>query len=335
MIRSRIAIFGGIALLLVVALLWVRANGRASETLPPQHSRLIVKTKQGDREYVIHVPPNHDPSQPIPLVIMLHGFGGTALSAANETGWSAKADQENFLIVYPEGSRRDRGSPANFRKNPQAWNDGSGRFHAAEENVDDVAFIDTLITAVSDNYNLDSGRIMITGFSNGASMTFRIGAELSHRVAAIAPVSGTCWLETVKPTGSISMCYITGTADSLNPLEGGYPKLAFGGKEQGGKEKPPVQSFIDRWVAALECAESPILDETNNGIRKRVYGAGIDRAQVEWITVEGLGHHWAGGESQAPNFLVGRNTSKLKATDVIWDFFQSRTGIVVKEQPNR
>lgn len=325
MIRSRIGIFGAIGLLLVVALLWVRSNGRASETLPPQHSRLVVKTEQGARECIIYVPPNRDSSKPLPLVIMLHGFGGNALNAANETGWSAKADQESFIIAYPEGTRPDRDSPANFRKNPQAWNDGSGRFHAAEENVDDIAFIDALITAISDQYNLDSGRIFVTGFSNGASMTFRIGAELSHRVAAIAPVSGTCWLETVKPARSISMCYITGNADSLNPLDGGYPKLALGGKEQGGKAKPPVQSFIDGWVKALECPESPTLDETKSGVRKRVYSNRNEPTHVVWITVEGLGHHWAGGESQAPNFLVGRNTSKLNATDVIWDFFQSRT----------
>jgi len=43
---------------------------------------------------------------------------------------------------------------------------------------------------------------------------------------------------------------------------------------------------------------------------------------VVFITIEGLGHHWAGGVSQAPEFLVGKNSNKLKATDAIWDFFK-------------
>jgi polyhydroxybutyrate depolymerase len=317
--------FGAFASLLVGLVLWAKSSGVASDVMPPQHTRLIVRTPEGSRDYVIHVPPSYDLSKPTPLVIMLHGFGGTALSAATETGWSAKADQENFIIAYPEGTRPHRDKPANFRKNPQAWNDGSGRFDAGERKVDDVAFIDAIITQIAEKYNVDSGRIFATGFSNGASMTFRIGSDLSHRVKAIAPVSGTCWMESIKPVSTIAVCYITGSADSLNPLEGGYPKLALSGKEQGGKAKPAVQTFIDQWVAALECSKLPILDETNNGVRKRMYGQRSDRGQVVWLTVEGLGHHWAGGESQAPNLLVGRNTNKLKATDVIWDFFKSQT----------
>lgn len=323
--------FGSIALLLVCTSLWLRSIGDVSEVLPPQHSRLVIQTAHGDRECVVHVPQGSGSSKPLPLVIMLHGFGGTALSAADETGWSAKSDQEKFIIAYPEGSRPDRDSPANFRRNPQGWNDGSGRFHAGEKNIDDVAYIDALISEIAQRHRVDSKRIFVTGFSNGASMTFRIGAELSHRVAAIAPVSGTCWLEKIQPAQPLSVCYITGTADSLNPLNGGYPKLALGGKEQGGKAKPAVQTFIAQWVRALQCPESPDIDETSNGVRKQVHGDARDPSQVVCITVEGLGHHWAGGESQVPNILVGRNTNKLNATDAIWEFFRSRSEVVAGE----
>lgn len=119
---------------------------------------------------------------------------------------------------------------------------------------------------------------------------------------------------------------ITGAADTLNPLEGGPPRLAFGGKQQGGRPKPPVQAVIDRWAKALECAPEPLRDETVNGVRTRVCGPGRDGAEVVFVTVEGLGHHWAGGEAQAPAFLVGSGTDKLEATDVVWDFFQSHPG---------
>lgn len=312
---------------LTFAVLWLWTLGATADDLPPQHSRVVIKTRQGDRECIVHVPPAYDPSKPIPLVIMLHGFGGTASSAAKETGWSAKADQETFIIAYPEATRPDKSRPANFRNNPQAWNDGSGRFHAADENIDDVGFIEALLDQLTEKYQLDSKRVFVTGFSNGASMAFRVGAELAARIAAIAPVAGTCWLEKPEPLHAISICYITGTADSLNPLAGGYPKLAFGGKEQGGQPKPAVQTFIDQWAKALRCPEQPRLDEIASGVRKRVYGFGRDKAELVFITVEGLGHHWAGGVSQAPNFLVGKPTDKLKATDVIWEFFSSHPSL--------
>ena len=154
-------------------------------------------------------------------------------------------------------------------------------------------------------------------------MAFRAGAELADRIAAIAPVAGTCWTESPRPARMISVCAITGTADTLNPLGGGFPRLAFGGKEQGGRPKPAVQAVIDRWVRALGCPAQLRHDESLNGVYTRVYGPGKDGAEVMLITVEGLGHHRAGGTCQAPEFLVGAPTDTLVATNVAWDFFRA------------
>ncbi|MEO6753546.1 MAG: plasmid partitioning protein, partial [Chthoniobacteraceae bacterium] len=61
--------------------------------------------------------------------------------------------------------------------------------------------------------------------------------------------------------------------------------------------------------------------DTKNGVHTRRYGPGRDGVEIAFITIEGLGHNWAGGVSQAPEYMVGKNTDKLKATDVVWDFF--------------
>lgn len=94
------------ATLPLLAVVWSRTKAASSEELPPQHSRLQITTPGGSREFVIHVPAACDKSLPSPLVLMLHGFGGTALNAAKETGWSAKADEHAFIIAYPEATRR-------------------------------------------------------------------------------------------------------------------------------------------------------------------------------------------------------------------------------------
>jgi len=309
-----------------MAVVYLVAAEASCEQLPPGHERLSITTAQGDRECVIHVPRAYDKASPVPVVIMLHGMGGTATNALRETGWSAKAEKETFIAVYPEATRPDMASPPSFSRNAQAWNDGSGRFHAAGRQIDDVAFIRAVIDRISAEYNVDGRRIFVAGFSNGASMAFRVAAELADRIAAVAPNAGACWTESPHPARMISICSITGAADTLNPLEGGFPRLAFGGKEQGGKPKPSVQAVVDKWAKALQCAAKPRVDETVNGVRTRVYGSDGERAEVVFIIVEGLGHHWAGGEGQAPEFLVGRRTERLKATDVVWEFFQSHPG---------
>ena len=294
----------------------------AAKDSPPGHQVLTMRTDGLNRQFLLHLPPAYDGSKPLPLVLMLHGMGGTAANSARETGWSTKADSETFIVAYPEATRPDPTQPPSLRKNPPAWNDGSGRFHAAERNIDDVAFIRALLDRLATDYRIDRRRVFVAGFSNGASMAFRVGAELSDRVAAIAPNAGACWMEELQPLRGISLCYITGTADTLNPLEGGFPKLTVGGGNRGGRPKAPVRASIEKWTKSLGCPDQPVSDETANGVQTRRYGPGRDGAEVMFITVEGLGHHWAGGVSQAPDFLVGKNTDKLTATDVVWDFFR-------------
>ena len=325
---ARRALLGIVSSLGLLAIL-VAARFRSTNTaeLPKDHQRCSVETQQGTREYTLFVPSETPSATPRPLVIMLHGFGGTAANAIKETGWSKKATLKNFIVAYGEATRPNRATAPHFRKNPQAWNDGSGRFHASNENIDDVAYVKAVIEHVSQKHSVDSNRIFVTGFSNGASMAFRIGAELAEQVAAIAPVSGTCWMEHPKPRKPISLCYITGTEDSLNPIEGGFPKLAFGGKEQGGAPKPPVQSFIGRWTEALQCTGTIELISIAPGVQQRIYrrppSITTKTSEIYYVTIEGLGHHWPGEVSLMPNILVGNPTKKLIATDLIWDFFES------------
>lgn len=307
--------------ILVGGVVLSKVRAERALALPPEHQELSLVVGGLERRYLLYVPPTVEKAKPLQLVIMLHGMAGTALNSQRETGWSAKANEEGFIVVYPEATRPNEAQPPSLRKNPQAWNDGSGRFHAAERNIDDVAFIKALIDSLDDSYLLDLKRIYVTGFSNGSSMVFRLGAELADRVAAIAPHSGTCWIETFPPSIDISVCYFTGTSDTLNPIDGGYPKLAIGGKDQGGRSKPPVMTMIAKWAKALECSEVPRTDETALGVRTYCYGPGRNAAEVICITIDELGHHWAGGMSQAPEFLVGKSSDKLKATDVIWEFF--------------
>ncbi len=333
--RKRIYFLTLLALLLIggaAARVQLRRAQAMSPTMPPMHEELTLEVDGIERRYLLHVSPNYEVAKPLPLVVMLHGMGGTALNSLHETGWSSKADSEGFIVVYPEATRPDPTKPPSLRKNPQAWNDGSGRFHAAEQNIDDVAFIAALLDRLSKDYAVDQNRVFVAGFSNGSSMAFRIGAELADRVAAIAPHSGACWTETVSPASAVSVCYLTGTADTLNPIEGGFPKLALGGKDQGGKPKPPIMSTITKWAKALGCGDAAS-EKTANGVRTLRYGPSRAGAEVVYIAIEGLGHHWAGGKSQAPEFLVGKNTDKLKATDVIWDFFVTHPAMHRPQSP--
>jgi polyhydroxybutyrate depolymerase len=292
------------------------------QTLPGEHVITIHVGKLA-RHYTVHVPPGYDGKTSMPIVIMLHGGGGTGKAAATETGWGAKADEAGFLAVFPDAMPPDQTKQSHFSKNPQLWNDGSERFYSGQKAVDDVGFLNAILDDLLARYTVDQRRIYVVGFSNGASMSFRIGAELSERIAAIAPVAGALWVEPPTLNHPVAMIYITGTADPLNLIEGGVPKLATGSSDKvRAKAKPPVRDSILKWAKMLGCPATPRNTSEASGVHTESYGPGRDDAEVVYITVEGLGHNWAGGKSLLPEFMVGKLSDKIRATDVIWEFFQ-------------
>jgi polyhydroxybutyrate depolymerase len=306
----------------VLALSPQNAQSRDKQAESGSHT-LAIAVNGLERTAIVHVPAAYQPQTPAPLVVMLHGGGGTARAALWETEWAVAAEREGFLVAFPNARARDPSQPSSFAGNPQLWNDGSDRFYPGQKAPDDVGFIAAMLDELSARFAIDKRRVFVTGFSNGASMGFRVGAELSHRIAAIAPVAGAMWFDPPTLKNPVPMCYITGTADPLNPIEGGVPKLATGASDSvRAKPKPPVRDSILKWAKALGCPAAPASTSDANGVRTETYSPCAGASKIVYIAVEGLGHTWAGGRSLLPERMVGKTSNKLRATDVIWEFFQ-------------
>ena len=63
------------------------------------------------RNYFVHTPPAYTGKTPLPLVLVLHGATESADSVERLSGMSTKADQQNFLAVYPTGTGRLKNVP--------------------------------------------------------------------------------------------------------------------------------------------------------------------------------------------------------------------------------
>ena len=295
-----------------------------AKQLAPGERSLTLQVGDLERRYILHVPPGYDGKKPVPVVIMFHGGGSTAQGAMRETGWAQKADKEGFLAVFPNAMPPDPTRPSRFRTNPQIWNDGSGRSHAGEKNIPDVAFINAMLDDLIARFNVDRRRIYATGFSNGASMTFRVGIELSARIAAIAPFAGALWIKQPKLDRPVSLYYITGDADPLNPFEGGVPKFATGAGSQGmaSLAKPAVREQVATWARLVGCQVEPKPAPAPSGVTTLIYSECRNDTEVLFTVIKDHGHVWPGGTNLLPEFLVGKASDKFKATDAIWEFFK-------------
>ena len=254
--------------------------------LAPGDRRVHLSHGGLDRSYRLHLPPA---PKPLPLVMMLHGAGGSADFAVDETGWSQLADGAGFAVGYPEAVAVKPHKAPKFLTNPQEWHDGSGRGRH-----DDVGFLLAVLDDLAGM--IDPTRVYVTGFSNGAGMAFRFAAEHADRVAAIAPVAGHCWVADPRPARTVPTVYLIGDADPLVPLHGGAARTPWGRVEG----RPAVADTLHRWAAAIG------------------HPPGSDVFAVRIIP--GHGHHWPGGKALLGERLGGPASAAVDATSEIWEF---------------
>ena len=305
-----------ISFVAVIALATTHIAGAAGPQ-PGDHKESI-KFGGYDRTFLVHVPSHSGGSSKLPVVMMLHGAGGSPEGAARETGWSIEADKDGFLAVYPEAlpGKPDR-SPS-FFGNPRAWN-SSGR--GRHEIADDTGFLSAAMDHLIQSYNADPGRIYVTGMSSGASMAFRTGIVLANRVAAIAPVSGRLQIHDQQLAYPVPLLFIVGTADPLNPIAGGEVKVPWTLDKTEYRE--PIGNSVARWRAMLGCSDDARTLVDRGGVKGIEWDKCAKGGVVEYYTVEGLGHVWPGGSTRLPERWIGRGSDKLNATAVIWEFFKA------------
>jgi polyhydroxybutyrate depolymerase len=273
------------------------------------------------RSYWLTEPPPEHP-RPAPLVLCLHGAGGTGEWAMRETGLSELAQREGFFVAYPDAlpPRLDR--PAKFLTNPQQWNDGAGHGVLGTPSADDVGFLRAVLADLLDRYPIDRHRLYLTGFSNGAAMSFRLAVESPGVFAALAPVAGHCWLAEPRVVPAIPTLYLIGTADPIIPWAGGLVRLPWGGPA---RHRPPIAQTIARWSRAIGASPTPTPPIHGDGVQIDWHPAQPHGAPLTVCRIAGLGHHWPGGAGILGQRYGGPTTSPIRASEVIWAFFRHPT----------
>jgi polyhydroxybutyrate depolymerase len=286
-----------------------------NQLLAPGKYRVSIPVDGHDRKFIFVTPKNFKPGQPLPIVFFLHGAGGSAQQASHTYGWVEKADAETFFVAFPEGLPVHPDKEAGFLLNPHIWRDRRMGMQVAW--VDDAHFFEELLNRLEATLPIDPKRIYVTGFSNGAGMTFTLGAQFSDRIAAIAPVSSQSFVPSTALARPVPVYYLTGTADPLIPYHGGPVTLPWGPEHA----MPPVQESVDTWAKLDGCPPQPKVVSDENGVRVERYGPGKDDSEILFTTIEGNGHHWPDTIEPLPHAISGPSLDPFNATDRIWDFF--------------
>jgi polyhydroxybutyrate depolymerase len=287
----------------------------------PDPGRRAITVRSGgyDWKVFLQVPSSTPSGRRLPLVLVFHGAGSGGERVLDQNGWAAKAEKGGFLAAAPDGQAARPHRPQQFFLNPRLWNDGQLRPGALRARIDDVAFVRDLIGELIRLFPLDESRIYAAGHSNGAGITFRLGAEISDRLAAIAAVAGHCWVEKPRPSRPLPTLYIVGTEDPVVPLQGGEVSLPW-----GRKTNPPVARTLEKWALGLGLEPIPRLLAGTGRNKIYLYGGETGPAFLKAIYIEGHGHGWPGGKgSPYAERLLGPAAGTFDATAEIWKFFES------------
>jgi polyhydroxybutyrate depolymerase len=179
------------------------------------------------RSYSVYSPRNLEKAKKYPLLVILHGGGGTGKGMPRLTrgGFEKLADAKGAILAYPEGIDKN-------------WNDyrAAKNRKAQRENIDDVSFISTMLDGIEKGYPVDKERIYAAGISNGAMMSYTLACRAADRFAAVAPVAGAMpenLVPACSPSRPVSVLIMNGTKDKLVHWEGGYVTGPFGRKKLG------------------------------------------------------------------------------------------------------
>lgn len=288
----------------------------ASALAPGDHDvRFLVGALE--RHYIVHVPPQAE-AKPA-LVLNFHGGGGNARAHQEYVRMDALADRERFVVVYPDGT-------GPVRERFLTWNAGTCCGMAAGAQVDDVGFVRALLDDLAERIAYDPARVYATGLSNGAMMSYRLAAELSDRVAAVAPVAGSMVLLRFAPARPVPVMHIHSVDDGRALYGGGlgapYPLT------NTRVLHPPVEEKLAEWAHANGCGAEPEALERRewssaSGSRHTAARYAWPRCRAETVLwkLTGAGHVWPGGVLDYLTWLLGPGTRVIDANEEMWRFF--------------
>lgn len=298
------------AVVVMLALSLTCSSANAAEA-----SRHTIKVDGVTRNYLLYKPRKLDRTKSHPLVLVMHGGGGTARGLYRDTrdSFTALADKHGFYIAYPNAVKR-------------MWDFGTGKVsEELEVRTDDRQYFANLLTHLASSLPVDERRIFATGISRGGQASYFLACQFPDRIRAIAPITMPMpefMAADCKATPDIGLALLNGTQDPVVPYEGG--QIVVQGKQRG--IVLSTKQTLTTWLSRNGCSTERTTQRTINPIAdntsvQRTDWTQCSGAPVRLYRIEGGGHTWPSGSQYLPVRVVGEVTHDIDGANEIWDFF--------------
>lgn len=151
-----------------------------------------------------------DEGKPTATIIYLHGLNGSG-SGPVRGNMAREATRRGYAFIAPSGFHPDAELPRN-------WAVQADNF---VYNGDDKAFLRDVLDDAATHHGVPTDKVLLSGFSRGASMTWDIACKTPDFATAYAPVAGAFWVTLPEEcNGPVKMLHVHGWSDRTIPLEG-------------------------------------------------------------------------------------------------------------------
>jgi polyhydroxybutyrate depolymerase len=264
------------------------------------------------------------PQPEAPLLLVLHGAGGTGLGMAALTGLHTHGPAAGCAVVFPDGVRH-------------VWNDDRGAPRLrAREGVDDVAFLRALVAEARRTGLSAAAHVFALGISNGGLMAEHVARHGLLELDGIVLVAASAAVRSRRarpvPAQRARFLAFHGTADPLMPYRGGPigPLGRLAGRrpaEAGRGGAAPIEEVAADWAFAAGAAPPPaseVVPGTAGDLRveRLTWPSGGASPPTLYRVIEG-GHTWPGGPQYLPARIVGPVARHLPATGLALDFVRA------------
>lgn len=293
------------------------STGSSAQSSASNVERVVIQTVEREREYLLYIPNSlKNTNRDSPLVLVMHGGGGTARFAAREVGESLfkLAEEDGFYVIFPDAVNK-------------VWDFGAGRISAElKERVDDRGYFVDVLDSAATRLSIDPKRVFVTGISRGGQASYYMACEFPGRIRAIAPVTMPLpvFMEKSCRNGPpVGVAIMNGTKDPLVPYDGGTITV---GKKRRDDVLSTTQT-IELWRQRNGCDPAPTAQVTIDTARDR-----MSVEKTEWrdcsgapvllYRIVGGGHTWPGGKQYLPKFAIGRVNRDIDGAETAWSFFR-------------
>jgi len=275
----------------------------------PGSTTLSLQVNGFTRTVIVHVPRSSSGTTPVALVLNLHGSGSTALEQEGFTKMNATANEDDFIVAYPQALIPDgAGFDWNIPGVPLI-----GGAAVPPKSANDIKFLTSLVAIMESKYCVNPKEVYATGFSGGARMTSQLACDDSGIFAAVAPVSGLRRPKPCPTTRSVPVISFHGSADQVDPFAGHGQKYWTYSVTTAAKD----------WSTQDHCRS--VAHSGPVGVKMTTYYTCSDGAEVELYVIKGEGHEWPGGPTLPSSItaLLGPQSSLVNANALLWAFFQA------------